>query len=359
MSVIKKRRTIFYVLLFVFLIIFAFNARKIYSIIEDSKSTKNNLIFTNLTSTNYLVNINENEYIKDEDLGFYDTFISETVNSIVMEMAYQYEGSEKMHLRESHEVIATIYTKYNQTPTEQQDNPILWKRSYIIQDSKTEEYQSSDKLDIEEEFSLDWNFYNEEIIKFKEDYALPTTSFLELKMIVSLYGENENYILNENKEVIAKMPLTEQVFSIEALKKDSETKMIASKDIISHQREQRKLTAYIVLTIASFMLLVVTVKQINESKEKQSFEDEIEQIKKDYDEIIVETKNMVGTKDLKPVKITSFKEMLNLSDSLMLPIILFEEANVACFYIVKDDMIYVYLKRNARRHHNNPVEKQV
>ena len=70
--------------------------------------------------------------------------------------------------------------------------------------------------------------------------------------------------------------------------------------------------------------------------------------KKDFNEIIIETDNMVDAKDLQPIVITSFEEMLNLATSLELPIILYEEANLAVFYIVKNELLYSFLVKRDR-----------
>ena len=72
----------------------------------------------------------------------------------------------------------------------------------------------------------------------------------------------------------------------------------------------------------------------------------LKKLKRDYNEIIVETKNMVNVKNLKPIAITTFDELLNLSNSLEMPIILYEKDEVACFYIVKDKIIYTFLIKN-------------
>ena len=359
MSRAKQKKKIFLFLLTIFIFILTISAIKVYLIIEDSKSTKNNLMYTNNTSIDYSVSINENEFIKNEDLESYEMFISETVRSIKMKMSYKYNASEDISVNETHKIFATIYGRYNETPTDPDNNPIIWQRKYVIKDRAAKEYPKTSLVDIEEEFDLDWNYYNQEVIKFKENFSLPTTAFLEVKMVVDIFGQSNNYTLNETKEVIANIPLAEQVFSVEKIEEKDENKMVSSKDIISHQKEQRKLAAYIILVVISFVLVVITIKQILNCKEKQPFQEEIDQIKHDYDEIVVETKNMVDTTDLNPVTITTFDEMLNLADSLMMPIMLYEERNLACFYIIKSEMIYVYLRRNKHKKRQHKPKEQV
>ncbi len=346
MKSVKTRRRLYISLLFVFILVFLSNAYHVLKIIDDSKSTKNNLIYTNSSAVNYTINISENDFIKSSDLKSYETYISNLVNDIDMTMNYKYSGSEKINLEERHKVTATIYGQYNETPNDPENNPIMWKKEYVLIDEQYKKYQTSSTFNVSETFNLDWKTYNQEIENFKMALSLPTVAYLEVKLEVKFNGGNGKYSLNENQTVIARMPLGGSVFDVDALKENVEQKSVASKDIVKINREQRKLTAYIILTITTILLILITIKQIMMSKDKKPFIDELDQIKDDYNEIIIEAKNMVETKGLKPVVIASFEEMLNLSDSVMLPILLFEEHDKATFYIVKSDMIYIYIMKN-------------
>lgn len=357
MNKLEKRRIVYSFLLIIFIFICLMSSYKIYTIINDSKSTKNNLIYTSSNDVSYKLNITDNEYIKTNDLEKYDTYISSLVQSIDMNFNYRYKGSEKLSLDIKHRVIATIYGLYNDNPTEKMTNPIMWKKEFILKDYVEKKYENIDQFSIDEKVNLDWQMFNNDVISFMANLSLPTVAYLEVNLEVEYYGNSDKYNLSEKQAVYAKMPLNEQVFSIEKSNNDDVEKFISSKDIDVLNREQRKLTAYIILVSSSLILILITIKLILSSKEKQPFNEIMEGLKNNYDEIIVETKSMIDTKGLKPVTISSFDEMLNLADSLLLPIMLYQETNKSIFYIVKNDMIYIYMMKNKSHYKNKNIEE--
>ena len=64
-----------------------------------------------------------------------------------------------------------------------------------------------------------------------------------------------------------------------------------------------------------------------------------------YDDIIVNTSNILDVSNYKIIEITEFKEMLNLSRELLLPIMNYEvmKDKETWFYVIKDDILYRYV----------------
>ncbi len=349
MTKMQKRRTIYTFLLFVFLIIFMISAYKFSKITHDSKSTKNNLIYTNNSNVKYDLILSENNFIRKQDISDYQTHISSIVEAIDMTMSYEYKGSTKLPLEVRKRVVATIYGLYNEKPAEILDKPIMWKKEFIIKDYKIDKYDLTDEFNITENFKLDFNKFNNEVQEFKRYFSLPTLAYLDVSLQVDFGGSNDKYTLREKQIVSAKISLDEQVFDVETIKENSEEKSVLSNDVVVLRKGQRKLAAYVVLTVTSLLLTIITIKLIIINKDQQPFHEEVEAIKKEYDEIVVETKNMLNTKGLNPVTIINFDEMLNLADSLVVPIMLFEEDNKATFYILKGDMIYFYIMKSDNK----------
>lgn len=348
MTKMQKRRLFFMVLLFVFFIIGLVSLLNIREISNDSKSTKYNLIYSNKSKVDYNLLLNENEFIKSEYIKSYETYISSLVKEIEMTMSYQYHGSSSLPIEKRSRVVATIYGLYNANPTEKVNNPIMWKKEFVIKDYKVDTRKEMSDFSVEETFKLDFGKFNKEVINFKQNFTLPTIAYLDVTLEVEFAGSNEEYNLKEKQVISAKIPLNEQVFSIDTQKDSSEEKSVLSTKTNIVRKSQRKFTVYIGLAAAAIILFIITLKQVLLSKDKQPFHEEVDAIKKSYDEIIVETKNMFNTKGLNLVKIINFDEMLNLADSLVVPIMLFEETNKATFYILKGDMFYFYVMDSKR-----------
>ena len=85
---------------------------------------------------------------------------------------------------------------------------------------------------------------------------------------------------------------------------------------------------------------------------KSDYQRKLNKILKNYDDDIVNTKTMIDVKKYKLIKIEDFKEMLNLSRELLLPIMNYEMAKdeETCFYIIKEDIIYMYIIYDKNKH---------
>ncbi len=342
----KKEKSILIVLLIVFSFIFLHASYNIVTLLLEIKDNENNMVYSNSTKVDYKVFINDNEFVSEKILKAGETYISSITDKINMTMEYNFASSEKIDLNYTYKVYATIHGYYNENPIEKYNNPIIWKKKFIINEGESKIINGGDKFNIKENFDINWIFFNETVNKFKENFMIPILSRLEIKMDIKINGYNNNYKLNDDKSIVAYLPLTEQVFNVDTLLEDTEEKIIQSNDISVIQSNQRKIVMYSIIVVILSFLIIFTISRIMSFSKNKSFHKKIEEIKKNYNELVVETNNMINIKGLKPIAITSFDEMLNLAESLMSPIMFYEETNYACFYIVKSDVIYMFVLKN-------------
>lgn len=344
----KKENIIYVTFSIIFIFMIALSGFGVYRTLKESKIDSNNMLYKNKSKVSYFVNIKENNFINSTVLGSGKTYITELVDNIKMTMEYEYDASLKLNLSKDYKIIATIYGLYNETPNSNR-NPIIWEKEYVIKNLEKENLVESDNFKIKETFDLDLSIYNNEANKFKETFSIPTVSYLEVKMVVNVTGNNSEYNLRENKTVLAKIPLTDKVFHVEAQANEESENLVPSNNISELQIDQRKLVIHFIIVVSSIILLVISIKKILDNVADDEFDAFLTNIKKEFNEIIVETDTMVDAKDLQPIIISSFEEMLNLATSLELPIILYEENNLALFYIVKNEILYSFLtKRNKK-----------
>jgi hypothetical protein len=348
----KKGNILYFILSFIFVITLSNSSFQLYKTYSDSKVQIDNMSYTNKSKISYFVTIKDNSFISSRVLPSGKTYITELVDNIRMTMEYEYDADLKLPFEQDHKIIATIYGLYNENPNSTR-NPVIWEKEYSIKNLTKETVQDGDKVLITETFDIDLAIYNDEANRFKAVFSIPTIAYLEITMPVNIVGGNDDFELKENYTVLAKIPLTEKVFYIEASSNDESEKLVPSKNVEEINIDQRQLTIHLVIAISSIVLLLISVKKIIDSNNKEEYYSYLDKIKKDFNEIIVETDNMVNAKDLQPIVITSFEEMLNLATSLELPIILYEEANLAVFYIVKNELLYSYLVKRDRKKEDN------
>jgi hypothetical protein len=344
----KKNKGVFIFLLLIFLLIIGHSSYSLFKIVNDSNVDKNNHVYTNKGKVTYFVTLEDNDFISSKILGSGGTYITDLTNKISMTMEYEYSSENPLPIEEDHGITATIYGLYNENPNSTR-NPIIWEKPYIIKSNTKETYTSKNTIKVVETFDIDLSIYNAEADRFKTTFSIPTISYLEIVMPVNIISNTDDYELKENYKLTAKIPLTEKVFNIETSENDSAEKLLPSKNVIEVNIDQRKVTIYLVLIFGSIVLAGLTIRKLMDNPEHEEFHNLLDGLKKEFNEIIVETDNMVDARTLKPIVITTFDEMLNLATSLEMPIILYEESNLAVFYIVKGEIIYSYLVKKEKK----------
>jgi hypothetical protein len=319
----------------------------LYKVYSDSQVVEDNLVYTNTGKVSYYVSIKDNDFISSKIMPMGQTYITSLVEKITMTMTYIYKADQALAIEEDHKVIANIVGLYNENPNSTK-NPSIWEKEYTIKPLNKVTSSSKDEIKITETFEIDLSIYNDEATRFKTEFSIPTITYLEIIMPVNLIASTDKYELDENYRLMAKIPLTELVFDIDASSEDIAEKLVPSKLINEVAIDQRMLSIYLMLFIGSLVLALITIKKLLDQGEVEEFHSQIDKLKSEYNEIVVETDNMVDARELKPIVITTFDEMLNLATSLEMPIILFEENNLAVFYIVKGDIIYSYLLKRER-----------
>jgi hypothetical protein len=331
----KKQNYIF--LLIILLIICGYSLFGLTSSLIEKNGVGNNLVYTNSSKVNYYINITPNDFIKSNTLLAEKTYITNLVNNISMTMEYIYDGPTDIPIETEYKVIATIYLFYNEDPMNK-NNPMIWDKEYIIKDNTIKKISKKDNK-IVETFDIELPIYNDEVTNFNEYFSIPTQAYLEIKMPVTISGNSSKYEINKEYDILAKIPLNETVFKIETQTNNSKKETII---LDNSDKKLQKSYLYVLPIFSSLLFILLILNKISNEKIKEKNNYFLNQLKKDYCEIIVETNNMVDISSLKIIKISNFEELMNLSNVLNMPIMLYETTEKAIFYIIMDKILYVY-----------------
>ena len=338
----QSYKGIYIFLLIVFLIIFFFSSYNIY-LVTGHEESQYRASYTIGGKTDYFVTISDNNFIEERALPSGKSYITELTEKITFTKEYSFDSNVELDFNRRHEINATIIGRYNQNPNSN-FNPVIWEKEYNIKPEKSEVFEGVSDYNIRETFEINLIEYNIEAKNFKEKFQIPVVIELVLAMPISTNGSNSDYRINDNSVVEATIPLDEKVFSVNVNEQDQSENFIQELNETEDQNiDQRKLSLYVVIFVSSLSLIIITINKIRESLHNVCEKDLIEKIKKEYDHIIVETKNMVDTHELVPINITNFDEMLDLANTKEQPILLYEEDKVAVFYIIIREQIYSYI----------------
>ena len=96
--------------------------------------------------------------------------------------------------------------------------------------------------------------------------------------------------------------------------------------------------------IITFIIICLLLKKLFMFTNKSEYERNLNKILKNYDDIIVNTSTIIDVNKYKLIEINEFKEILNLSRELLLPIMNYKVSDKETwFYVIKDDILYRYI----------------
>ncbi len=338
-------KTFYVLVLMILLFAFLLGAYNIFIVLFNNRNELSNYIYTNSGNIDYEVYLIENDVTDKQKLPEDKSYVLPLTDKIRMTMEYTYNSDDFIDVVEKHSVILVLYKKCIEGDYEIDDLVIL-EDEYILKEERTS-ILTPENNKIIETVDIDLNEYSNEIKDFIELYSIPIKAYIKIIMPVEINGYNDNYIIKDNFEVISRINVNEDVYKVTVDNHNIEENSIRPINFL--ETDYSKANIYIYVCSIAVIMILICIGRIRFNKISNNYYKYIQRLKKDNAEKIIETKNMINSKDLKPIIITTFNEMFNLSNNLNLPIILYEKENQACFYIVKDKIIYSFIIKNKVR----------
>lgn len=337
-------KTFYVLVLIILLAAFLISAYNIFVVLFNGNRI-NNYIYTNKGDVSYEVYLIENDATDKIKIQEGKSYVLPLTEKISMTLEYTYDSEDFINITEKHLLKIILYRECIEGEYEVDDLVIL-EDEYVIKNEKTSVLTKENNKVIEN-IDIDLNKYSDDIKEFIELYSIPVKAYIEIVMPVEINGYTDEYIIKDTYEVLSRINVNEDVYKVVVDKDNVAERIVNSKNNI--EVDYSNIDLYIYVCCIAGILIVLCIIKVRVTKTKDNYYMYLRRIKKDNAEKIIETKNMINSRDLKPIVITTFNEMLNLSNNLNLPIILYEKENIACFYIVKDKIIYTFLIKNKVR----------
>ena len=246
---------------------------------------------------------------------------------------YTVEMSEDIDYKLSYHVTAVVkmYNKYD-------NSKIIYKNEETLI-NKTDISDTNNKINIEKTVSVDYPRYVKEISEYKTKYADTADSSLE----VILYLDEPN----ETRKVSSiTMPLSESVFAISKYDVSNKNRTVSiNKGEWNKYNTIFAVVASVLIIISLVLIYKTTYLVLTVTYSKNSYQQKLTQILRDYDRIIVIARDGYESnveKDI--VKVITFDELLDIKASLNKPIIYSKVNDIKSEFIVEDeDKLYKFV----------------
>lgn len=329
----------------------AFLSYLVKGLLPDSEKDKKNAIMSYTPSGNidYKVYLKPNNFISSKYLEAGEAYILNLIDYVKINTNYNFNSSSKTKVNGTNKLVASLKVYYKES-TNRDTNPEVMKKE------KTLNQKIINFDDNNYSLNNEYNLYLDEYLKilrdFQDQIKISVEGYLEVSSQSNLNGEVGGIKYNSNYSNMIKIPLTGSVINIESESPSNNTSYVYESELVKSNK--KVMTFIIIVNIIDFIIICFLLKKLFQFTNKSDYERTLSKILKTYDEIIVNTTNILDVEKYKIIEIPEFKEILNLSRELLLPIMNYEikKNKETWLYVIKDDILYRFIIKDNEKKDN-------
>ena len=258
------------------------------------------------------------------------------VDYININFNYNYDASKMAELQYNYDIIAILYIDYTN------NNQNLLKKQYDIIRDKFLKLDNSNKIAINETININYNDYNDEVLRFKEKYNLPVKAYLKIYFVVKTNINLEKTIEKQAISEIA-IELNQPVFGINEKNNGDGYYQISKQGEDIRNINKTQILISIILFIFGIIYFIILIRHKFFTKEK-IYEINLNSILKKYSDIIVELRDTVNLTGYKIIEVKNFFELVDVEEEIRVPILYYKEEKFkSVFLIMYNQVIYRYI----------------
>lgn len=336
-----KKVIIAFFLVIALVVQFAFLSYLFKALTPEDKQKDENVImsYTSKGNFDYKVYLKPNEFINKEYLGPNEAYILNLVDHINFNYLYKFSSTEKTNVTGENKLIVRLKAYYRESSNN--NNPEILQKEKIIEERIIS--FSDSNYNILGTYDLYLDEYLKILKEFQSQVKISVEGYLEVSSETKFNGSVGGASYNDSYSNTLKIPLSTSVIKIEGANGKEKTNKVYEGALI---KTNKTVMSYIVIAnIVVFLIICLLLRKLFMFTNKTEFDRELEKILKNYDDIIVNTTTVLDVSKYKLIEIEEFKEILNLSRELLLPIMNYEviKSKEIWFYVVKDDILYRYI----------------
>ena len=280
---------------------------------------KNNVImdYTSSGNLDYKVYLKQNDFIDNDQIETGKAYILDLIDYIKITSLYSFKSTVKTNVAGTNKLVTKLKVYYKES-TDKNNNPEVMTKEKVL-DEKAISFNDSNYASVGS-YDLYLTDYLNMLKDFQNQVKIAVDGYLEVSQVSEFSGTVGGASYNDNYSNTLKIPLSNSVVKIENINSKPKTKSVYESDLIKTNK-----------TVMSY----IVIANIN-------------------------TNTIVDVSRYKIIEINEFKEILNLSRELLLPIMNYEmkKDEETWFYVLKDDIIYIYLVSKEKLENNQNKKKK-
>lgn len=321
---------------------FSFLSYLIRALTPDSERNDKNVImsYTSKGNLNYRVYLKPNQFISAPYLEAGEAYILDLIDHVQITSLYNFSSTAKTNVTGTNKLVARLKVYYKES-TDTNNNPEVLKKERTL-DQKVMSFNENAYSSVNA-YNLNLGEYLTILKEFQEQVKIAVDGYLEVSAETDFSGTVGGASYNNSYANVLKIPLSESVIKIEQESSEDETSKVFESDLV---KTNKVVMAFIIIAnVVVFAIICVLLRQLFMFTNKTEYERVLGKLLRTYDDIIVNTTSILDVSRYKLIEIEEFKEILNLSRELLLPIMNYEveKGKETWFYVVRDDILYRYV----------------
>ena len=329
-------------ILFIFLMLFG--AFLIYMGFNNIRTILFN--YTEDSNINYKVYLKPNKFFNTPYLDENKTYIASLIDYIDVNFNYtaNYSNSLNGEIKYKYKIILSANKKTG--------DGYYWQKEYDLSDFKYIKLDNDSQLNINDNFKVKYDTYNNLLNKFKKEYNLSTDG--ELKVVLDI--ENNSSIdgvvepLKIESSASLSIPLLERALEM-SINKDISNN---NKTITFQQKDDSaRFTLYKIfggiMVLCSIIGFVKVTKDRVSFKEDNEYELKLKKILDNYDSIVANVNTIPSFDESKMITLSTFEELLDVYNEVRMPINYYQNRKdyKSTFFIINNDVVWIYVLKRS------------
>ena len=239
-SLIKK--SVFYFILF--LIFFELGLYLIFNSFDIGRNE--NVSYTEEGNVDYSVCLNKNEFYESQCLNKNMSYVAGLIDNIPINFSYNFSfNDDKVIDNLEYEIIGKLVIYSNDTSTS------YYEKEYVLKNKTSEGViKQSDYYSFSDNVDIDYGYYNEIATKFKSQYGVDASSYLEVYLNVYKDSSLKNNI--SPSKISINIPLSQR--SIEIKINSEEINRSQKQTIVNNEFSFSNLSGFIIGIILTIII---------------------------------------------------------------------------------------------------------
>lgn len=348
----KKRlknwvKVLIYSLLILFTSVFVIiSASLLYRSFNPSTYEDNLLVsYNSEDNLKYKIKTKENSFYSDSDMNMNKQYISAIVDSIIFEVNYEYNSSKMLDYEYDYSIVATLVGEYKNQNIDSE----IWTEEFIIEPKVIQKITNDNTIIINKTFEIDYQTYNTIMSNFQKEFDLDVNAYLKIAVDINVKSTSSN--INQIKtydDIDITIPLLKDTTYITYEKtgiiNNNVWTVVTNKE---HTNLLFKLMYSFGLLVGIFLDVILLALLLKVTTKDRYFY-EINKIFKKYERLLVNVESIPRHDNLIYIRITNFKDMVDINKEMHVPILYYESKKQVDFVIVTDVYFYIFtIKRDT------------